>query len=283
MVERTQSPFEQELLQSIAQERTRIQELLEHPQDIEIINVQTYWAQQNKREEWVPNIEGQFAIQAVVALIEQLVQNAETQEQALRLPPIVISGGHEASFGGTTLSAIYSTALHQALQQSSIINQTIVVDTKLSQQLDHNSIHILAEHALKKKVGRRLLAEDTRGTLTFLDQIRETIGFKKALSIGRLGHLKRIQTLADRNGVPTEQLSIEGIIAYFHPEFLSWLVENPEAAETRERILESERNFDTVEQRNRQILRIDRQGRGMEAIARILGRAKQLFTHRERQ
>lgn len=112
------------------------------------------------------------------------------------------------------------------------------------------------------------MASDTRGELKFLNKFLKQNEDNTALSIGRIEHGERIQKLLSANNIAAEYVSIEGVLAYFHPEAVRRFVE------VFSEIVESEHNFSEAEKKKLFIMLIDRKGALIEFLATAVGPLK---------
>lgn len=129
------------------------------------------------------------------------------------------------------------------------------------------TIEILEEKEIADSLDRQI-AVDTRGEVTFLQDFAEQNNSEKNLSISRLTHTERIETLIKANEVQAYSISAEGILAYFHPvavdRFLTMFSE----------VVESNQNFTNAEKKKMLLMLIDKKGRLLETIARFAGDLK---------
>jgi hypothetical protein len=94
------NPFQHFLEQKIHAEQQVIGTLIENSQDVNFISLQPYWAKKDESGEWVPNVEGRFAIRALILFLEELEKKnaVKDKQQSVNDPPIlspcvVIAGG----------------------------------------------------------------------------------------------------------------------------------------------------------------------------------------------
>lgn len=210
------------------------------------ILVHVYGAEKNKDNVWIPNTEGRYAIRAALEFI-----NAARVNHPDYCPVILTSGGHPSEHEGITISKIYRDAIEEAIQQRSLSDVTVIDEQQFSEE----------NHA-----GR--LACDTRGELTFLAKFCQQREGANALSIGRIEHGARIHRLLTANNIAAENVSIEGILAYFHPQVVERFVRR------FSEIIESNHIFSAAEKKKLLIMLVDRKGALIELLAVIAGPIK---------
>lgn len=260
--------YQAELLERVNKEGELIKELLENPPQHILLHVygvekravkqavsQSEEAQAEtsspQTEIWQPNLEGRYAVRALM----ELVCKIQTEKPHYQ-PVILIAGDHAYAADEIPVSTVYADYLSKKAQANKV-----------------GGIRIIDENLYLIGLPSAQPAVETRGEVMFLKRYLADNNIKEGsvLSIGRIEHNLRISKLQQANNVKADNLSIEGILAYFHPavveRFISRFAE----------IIESEHNFSEAEKKKLKLMLFDKKGILLELLARFAGPLKPLL------
>ncbi|MBU1970289.1 hypothetical protein KJ605_00720 [Patescibacteria group bacterium] len=236
--------YRNDLVERVISEGEHVHKLLADPPQAILIHV--YGAEKDEDGTWVPNIEGHYAVRSAMEFIQ-----AARRDHPEYSPVILTAGGLSKTFEGNNISRIYCSSVEIELTKKGLADVTVT-----------------DEQEFVDTYGGKRLAADTRGELTFLDKYSKQNAVTSTLSIGRIEHGQRIQRLLDANNIEAEVVSVEGILAYFHPEAIMRFVQR------FSEIIESEQNFSEAEKKKLLVMLIDRKGTLLEAVAALAGPLK---------
>ncbi len=236
--------YEAGLLERVANESRQVDRLLSDPPQAILIHV--YACEKDQSGKYVPNVEGHYGIRAALEFVQ-----AARERNADYSPIILTAAGLSYRYEGNNISRIYKDTIVGEMESMGL-SGVIVTDEQ--------------EFAQTQDVLR--LASDTRGELRFLKEFAKQGYITNALSIGRIEHQERIKRLLEANRIEAENLSTEGILAYFHPESIDRFIQ------LFGDIIESDYGFSEAEKKKLLIMFIDKRGAVLEFIAKVAGPLK---------
>lgn len=218
------------------------------------ILLHTYWASQNAESGgYETNPEGHYAVRAAYELAMGL--------DDAKLVSIFITGGQEYAFGGNSMANIYADELWRRIPpRKQFVGNTQVV------------------------IPEGEFAQDTGGEITVFEQLREEQRNKRntgqIISIGMLAHVPRIEKIFAGRGIQAIVLPVESILAHFHMRVLEH--ELSESSLYGNEWREYTQIFDKKEALKRILMRIDKEGRVLEFLGKVLGRTKDIVNKRKK-
>lgn len=171
---------------------------LENPPSIILCHV--YTAPQTTLEEGHRS-DGHYVIRGLTEYLDEL------NKRGKNLPTVLFAGGHASTNYGINICDRYKQAFQNKMDELGVRARSI---TETQIRSDPHWAH-------------NQLAQDTSGEVEFL-KFALTYIFSETgenggsiMAIGRLPHVARIRVLLKGHNIEAEALSIESLIAYFHP------------------------------------------------------------------